>query len=570
MAQKLIVRRGSNRNDRIRGTNQHGKIFGLGGNDIIFSLGGNDILIGGAGDDTLNGGNGNDLLIGGAGDDTLDGGNGKDNLLGDAGNDSLDGGLGNDSLLGGSGNDSLEGNKGNDIMIGGSGDDVLKWDDGDGSDLMSGGTGFDIIEVEGSLALGDEFTLVKGADNKAIFDRINLVPFKLTVDTSERFDISGEGGDDKLTVGDLTGTDVTLVRFFGGEGNDTLDGSGTNTPLFAEGGNGDDGLIGGSGIDTLNGGDGNDEIEGKRGDDIMIGGAGDDVLEWDNGDGSDFMSGGTGIDTVDVDGSLTQGDDFVLARDGTKAIFDRINLVPFKLTTDTAEKFDVSGEGGDDKFTVRNLLGTDVTLVTFSGGDGNDILDASGTSTPIVANGDAGNDILIGGSGDDILAGGDGVDTLIGNGGSDRFLFAGNAFANGTATATPNGIKVLATPDSIADFNIAEDKFALNGQDLGLSNITFQKGDANAIAGNGNVIVLTNAFTNVAAAAKAIADNNNITADQGAFIYFNSTLGISRLVYSKDLSDGGDVSVLANLTNQSGATGLANTQTFTSNNFTLA
>jgi hypothetical protein len=41
----------------------------------------------------------------------------------------------------------------------------------------------------------------------------------------------------------LSNTDVKVVKFFGDVGNETLDGSATNTPLEANGGEGDDVLI---------------------------------------------------------------------------------------------------------------------------------------------------------------------------------------------------------------------------------------------------------------------------------------------------------------------------------------
>jgi serralysin len=107
----------------------------------------------------------------------------------------------------------------------------------------------------------------------------------------------------------------------------------------------------------------------------------------------------------------------------------------------------------------------------------------------------------------------------------------------------------------------------LNAQDLGINAINFQKGTSSSLT-NGNVLVLTDGFANAAAAAKAIRDNNAITADQGVFSYFNTTLGISRLVYSKDLGDGGDISVLANLGDaQTGVVG--NQNNFSSNSFNL-
>ncbi len=566
MAKKLTTKKGTNRRDVINGSNEAGRLLGLGGNDLLNAFGGNDILIGGAGDDTLNGGRGNDLVFGNAGDDTLNGDEGNDVISGGSGNDSLDGGVGNDVLKGGSGDDSLEGGKGNDTMLGGDGNDVLKWDDGDGSDLMSGGNGFDVIDVEGSLALGDNFTL-NANGVQAIFDRTNLVPFKLTVDTAEKFEIDGAGGDDTLLVNDLAGTGVTLVDFTGGEGNDILDASNSTIQINAQGGNGNDSLAGGFANDVLDGGAGDDEIAGEKGDDTMLGGTGNDTLEWDDGDGSDLISGGDGLDTVEVEGSLTQGDSFTLNQNGTNAIFDRINLGTFKLTVDTSEEFEVSGVGGDDLFDVNNLSNTVVNLVTFSGGAGNDRLDGTDTTTALIGNGDSGDDVLLGGSNNDILTGGDGIDTLTGNGGSDKFVYGGNPFANGTPAGSP--IRILNAGDAITDFNIAEDQYVLDTSDLGIQTVNFQKGTSSGISADGNVIVLTDGFAKATDAAQAIADNNAITAKEGVFVYFNQTLGISRLVYSQDLANGGDISVLANMTNQSGSTGFNNLNTFSANNFNV-
>jgi Ca2+-binding RTX toxin-like protein len=555
--------RGNNRNNTLRGNDQGGFIFGFGGNDRIFGNGGNDILFGGSGNDTIDGGTGNDRLFGGRG------------------NDKLDGGLGNDRLDGGRGDDDLEGGKGDDVMLGGKGNDTMAWDDGDGSDVMSGGEGLDTVEVEGSLEKGDNFVLGRNSADKAFFERtgldgqVGVGRFTLTVDTSEVFEVSGEGGNDTFQVNDLTGTGVDLVKFDGGAGNDTLDGTNTKTRLEADGGLGDDKLIGSSVADTLNGGDGNDIVAGEKGNDVMTGGNGNDTLEWDDGDGSDIISGGAGNDTVVVEGAEVGADSFVLGKDAqNRAFFDRVALDGtagkgrFTLTVDTSETFNVSGLGGDDSFTVNDLTNTGVNLVIFSGGDGNDKFDGSGTSTLLQLNGDAVDDTLIGGSGSDVITGGDGVDTLTGGGGSDQFVYSGNVFANGALT--PNGstgINVLNKPDVIKDFDIASDRFGLNAQDLGINAINFQKGTSSSLT-NGNVLVLTDGFANAAAAAKAIKDNNAITADQGVFSYFNTTLGISRLVYSKDLGDGGDISVLANLGDaQTGAVG--NQNNFSGNNFNL-
>ncbi|MGB3790945.1 MAG: calcium-binding protein, partial [Phormidesmis sp.] len=167
----------------------------------------------------------------------------------------------------------------------------------------------------------------------------------------------------------------------GTNGNDEIEGLGGNDLI--EGLGGDDNLQGGLGTDVLIGGNGNDFLEGNKGTDFMIAGNGDDTMEWDNGDGSDIMDGGNGYDTVQVDGSVELGDEFVLQQRGTKAIFDRLNLVPFNLTVENSEVFNINGEGGDDSLIVGDLSQTAVKQVIFSGGKGNDLLDAPESSTQI-------------------------------------------------------------------------------------------------------------------------------------------------------------------------------------------
>ena len=428
-------------------------------------------------------------------------------------NDVMLGLAGNDILFGKAGNDILNGGDDSDQLFGGGGDDTLNG--GDGNDFLDGGNGVDIL-------------------------------------------IGGNGNDTML----------------GGNGNDALDG-----------GAGNDTLDGGDGNDTLNGGDGNDTILGEKGDDVMIGGNGNDTLEWDDGDGNDIISGNAGNDTVVVKGAEVKADSVILGKDAlNKAFFERVALdgTPgagrFTLTVDTAEAFEVSGLGGNDTFKVNDLSNTGVNLVVFSGGDGDDSFDGSATSTLLQLNGDAGNDTLVGGTGNDVITGGDGndvitggdgVDILTGGTGADQFVYAGNVFAGGalTANAGGTGINALNKPDVIKDFEISSDRFNLNSKDLGISAINFQKGTSSTLT-NGNILVLTDGFAAAAGAAKAIAANANITDKEGAFTYFNTALGISRLVYSKDLANGGDISVLANLGDaKTGA--LASQASFSANNFSL-
>ncbi|BAU10379.1 endonuclease [Leptolyngbya sp. NIES-3755] len=231
----------------------------------------------------------------------------------------------------------------------------------------------------------------------------------------------------------------------------------------------------------------------------------------------------------------------------------------------------MGGTAADDR--LRGTEGNDAIF----GGDGNDRIFASaGDDQLFGSNGDdtliggTGNDQLLGENGNDTLVGDDGTDALTGGAGRDQFAYVGDAFANGTpALAGQTGIKVLNKPDIIGDFTIGEDQFALGKFDLNLDDLKFQKGKTSEISGDSNLIVLTDPFPAAGAAARAIANNDKITADEGAFVYFNSTLGLTRFVYSQDLSDGGDISVLANLNNQRGDVGLANLNAFSANDFTL-
>ncbi|MEO1093962.1 MAG: calcium-binding protein [Cyanobacteria bacterium J06638_28] len=412
------------------------------------------------------GGNGKDDLFGGAGDDTLKGGNG---------NDFLSGGNGVDTFFAGAGNDVVLGDKGNDIADLGAGNDRFIWNNGDGSDFIEGGAGFDITQVNGADGAGDEFELIQ-VDGQAIFNRLNLGLFTLTNENIEQFNINGQGGDDAFTVGDLTGTTVAKVAFSGGRGDDFFDARETLTPVDANGGRGNDELLGGAGDDTLKGKIGNDFLSGGNGVDTLVGGVGNDVVLgdkgndiadlgsgndrfiWNNGDGSDFIHGGSGFDITQVNGADGAGDEFELIQVDGQAIFNRLNLGLFTLTNENIEQFEINGQGGDDAFTVGDLTGTKVETVVFSGGEGNDFFNASGTLTPVVADGGNGDDILIGGAGNDILIGGDGADLLIGGAGNDILIGGDGSDLFGFAV----GLSLAEQGDNLIQNFGAEDSILLD------------------------------------------------------------------------------------------------------------
>ena len=217
-------------------------------------------------------------------------------------------------------------------------------------------------------------------------------------------------------------------------------------------------IVGTDNEDTLIGGAGNDTIVGNRGNDLKIGGEGDDLLIWNNGDGSDTMEGDAGYDITQVNGAVDNGDNFELRANGERVEFERLNLGNFVLDVDNVEQFEINGGGGDDTLTVKDLTGTDVQHVFFSGDSGNDILDASQTYVKVSAFGGADNDSLTGGYGNDFLDGGDGNDTLIGGAGADTFVVGANGI------------------DTIVDFNFSEgDKIQISTLELGISSFDYNQ-----------------------------------------------------------------------------------------------
>ena len=180
------------------------------------------------------------------------------------------------------------------------------------------------------------------------------------------------GGNSNNTLNGTTGNDSIYAGggqdiAFGGAGNDFLDGGTGHDVQY--GGAGDDTLIGGTGYDRMFGEDGNDLLIGDDLDfDDLFGGAGNDTIFAGNSN-DDWAFGETGDDVIYMDGG------FDLAFGGTGA--------------DT-----LYGGGGSD--TLKGDLGDDLLL------------------------GEADNDWLNGGEGQDTLSGGTGVDTLYGGGGNDQ------------------------------------------------------------------------------------------------------------------------------------------------------
>lgn len=363
--------------DRLQIGWDNGWVEGTSGNNVIDSsyvepvANGSDVIDGGDGisssssswqDDRVRAGAGNDTVRSGAGNDSVLGEAGNDSLEGGTGDDVLDGGTGNDSLVGGDGNDALDGGTGNDGLSGGTGNDTLIG--GAGADTLTGGAGMDYADYSGSGS-GVTVNLATGTGSGG--DAQN--------DTLTGVDgLIGSAYNDSLVGFDgmATGADGYTNIFYGGAGDDTLDGRGGDDQLY--GGTGNDSIIGGTGNDTVDGGDGNDLAYGGDGADIISGGV-----------GNDNIFGGISNDTIDAG----EDNDSVDAGDGNDSV--------------------LGGAGND---TLLGGLGSD----SLFGGDGADQL-----------NGGDGGDSLGGGLGNDTLTGGAGTDTLTGGAGDDVFVVGSDA-----------------------------------------------------------------------------------------------------------------------------------------------
>src|SRR4051795_8074924 len=394
---------GGSGNDQLFGQAGNDTLLGKGGADLLFGGADNDTLTGGDGDDQAFGQSGDDRMIWNPGDDTdvdeggdgvdtveVNGGNGaeqfaatangarvrfdritpapfaldigtSENLVtnmnggddafsaagnlaaliritvdGGAGNDTILGGNGADVLLGGDGNDFVDGNQGNDSALLGAGDDTFQWDPGDGSDIVEGQAGTDAMAFNGANIAEKMDVSANGGRVRFTRDVANIV---MDLNDVERIGVRSLGGNDLLTVNDLSGTDVTkvtddlnataggddaaadnvVVNATNGDDVASISGSGANAQvsglasvvaltgagagdrLTVAGRAGDDVLeasavAAGAVALTLDGGDGADILIGGAGADTLLGGAGDDVLI--GGPGNNILDGGPGNNVV--------------------------------------------------------------------------------------------------------------------------------------------------------------------------------------------------------------------------------------------------------------------------------
>lgn len=198
-----------------------------------------------------------------------------------------------------------------------------------------------------------------------------------------------------------------MPNFFGGSGDDSVIGDGTNETIYGGGGN--DTLRGELGNDTIYGGDGNDRIDGGQGDDFLYGGVGNDTLLGNFGLNEGFY-GGDGIDVYQIAGTPVDlfgyNVNLETGLDQYGKVFSSIEVV-------------LGGSGAD------TLTGRNDTSELLDGGGGADIIYGNAGADTLA--GGSGADTIYGGLGNDLISGGADVDRLYGGEGDDTFTLAANA-----------------------------------------------------------------------------------------------------------------------------------------------
>lgn len=388
------------------------EIHGLAGSDTIYGAEGGDELFGEDGNDTLQSGEGDNFLSGGAGDDYLDAGSGNDVLDGGAGNDYLSGSDGTNVLIGGPGNDFFadgiyEGHvSSNTIRLGlGDGADYTAQDSLDADDTIEFGPGISAAYVRANMYIDLNSSLLLPYNPGNAGDRIEIAAYGW-------MDQDSVPGSDAV-VRFATGESYTIEELFAElnvltEGDDTYIAF-DSTPIYALGGDdlvlyrgpsnfvtfygggGNDYLQGGGAGNLLDGGDGNDTLQSFGGASTLIGGPGDDHLA--GGQGDDVLDGGPGNDTYTLQSAYYGGTDTIVeAADGG---IDTVEVETSYTLSAVLEN-------------VTHIGGASVVLI---GNDADNVI-TGGTN----------NDTLIGGLGNDLLDGGEDLDVLVGGAGDDTYI----------------------------------------------------------------------------------------------------------------------------------------------------
>lgn len=331
-----------------------------------------------------------------------------------------------------------------------------------------------VLTVTGNN-VDNTITISRDAAGKLLVNggAVSVVGGTPTVANTARIQVFGLGGNDVLTLSEVSGA-LPLAHLFGGAGNDVLTGGSGTDQLFGEAGN--DTLLGKGGNDFLFGGNDNDTLTGGDADDQVFGQAGNDRMIWNPGDDTDLNEGASGTDTIEVNGG-NGAEQFTTTANGTRVRFARLNPAPFSLDIGTSENLVLNANGGDDSFSATGNLAA-LIKITVDGGTGNDSLLGSNGNDALFGgdgndfvDGQQGNDVAFLGAGDDTSQWdpGDGSDVIEGQDGNDKLQFNG-ANINERFEVSANGKRIRFTRDIaniVMDLDGVEnlDLVALGGAD---------------------------------------------------------------------------------------------------------
>lgn len=227
----------------------------------------------------------------------------------------------------------------------------------------------------------------------------------------------GEGNDTIVNIENVIGT-----RF-----NDTIYGNNENNIL--DGGLGDDTIFGGTGDDTLLGKSGNDTLSGGLGDDYIDGGFGNNTASYEDiqiGGVTVYLSKSAQQDTINAGLDTLKDIQNLIGsvfNDTLGASFAEVNILNGLGGNDTADYSLLPKSAGDEGI-VGNLL----TGKVYKGLSVDDTLlnieNLKGTSGKDTLIGNNFNNILDGGAGDDHFVSNGGKNTIIGGDGFDTIDYS--------------------------------------------------------------------------------------------------------------------------------------------------
>lgn len=409
-----------------------------------------DVLTGDANNNRIRGNGGNDTIDGGGGLDTADyylatggvtvslangtssGADGSDTL---SNIENVSGSfLYDDSLIGSEGNNQLFGVGGNDTLLGAGGNDTLNG--GAGNDSLDGGTGYDVIDYSQD-ASGVSVNLQYQRATDGAGGQDTVMGFE---------EVRGSAYNDVI-VG--SSTNLTKEVFFGGLGNDTINGGVVTDTLnssnynvvnyqYASGSvninlgptSGGTRASASVGTGLTTGADGTDVLINI---DVVVGSAFNDIITGSGRtDIREVFKGGGGDDTIDGGGGFYDFADYTDATSGITAV----------LSGGGNGTVTSAGTGTD---TLRSIEGI------FGSSYGDSITGSASTGNLV-----ASSELFRGNAGNDTINGGDGFDWAFYDTSSSGVTVTLGGSADGTAQDGLGGTDVLRNIEAVRGSDLGD------------------------------------------------------------------------------------------------------------------